>query len=105
MLLATDYINNLGVSLTDLNFLDVPHHGSKRNLSSKVLKRIKADTAFVSAPKDSPKHPAKKITNALNKRGMRVFVNKYSTLLHHNGGPDRGWSTAQEEPFYDKVEE
>jgi len=105
LLLATDYINNLGVSLTDLNFLDVPHHGSKRNLSSKVLERIKAVTAFVSAPKNSPKHPSKRVTNALKKKEMKVFVTKDSILLHHNGGPDRGWSAAQEEPFYDKVEE
>jgi hypothetical protein len=105
LLLASDYINNLGISLTNLNFLDVPHHGSKRNLSSKVLKSIKADTAFVSAPKNSLKHPAKKITNALKKKGMRVFVNKDSTLCHNNGGPDRGWTTAQEEPFYTQVEE
>jgi len=105
LLLATDYAKNLNISLTDLNFLDVPHHGSKRNLSSKVLSGIKASTAFISAPKDSPKHPAKKVTNALKKHGMRVFVNRGITLLHQNEAPDRGWTIVQEEPFYNKVEE
>ena len=105
LLSVIDYVSNLGISLIDLNFFDVPHHGSKRNLSSKVLKNIKAKTAFISAPKNSPKHPAKKITNALKKRDMRVFVNRDSTLCHHDGGPDRGWTTATEEPFHNQVEE
>ena len=61
------YIEGLGIPLTDLNFLDVPHHGSKRNINSKIMKKIKAQTAIVSASKDSPKHPAKKVTNALTR--------------------------------------
>jgi len=105
LLSAIDYVNNLNIPLTDLNFFDVPHHGSKRNLSSKVLKNIKAKTAFISAPKNSSKHPARKITNALKKRDMRVFVNRESTLCHNEGGPDRGWAQATEEPFHNQVEE
>lgn len=106
LLLATDYANTQGMLLTDLQFLDVPHHGSKKNLSSKVLSRIRAETAFISASGDNPKHPAKKITNALKKQGTRVFVNRKNTLRHHHEAPDRpNWSVAQEEPFHDRVED
>ncbi len=93
------------MSLADLRFLDVPHHGSKRNISSKVLNKIKAVTAFVSAAKDSPKHPAKKVTNGLKKHGTNVFVTRGAALLHHNGGNARGWGAATEEPFHQFVEE
>ncbi len=105
LLNAITYAESLGIPLTDLRFLDVPHHGSKRNLSSKILKKIKAGTAFVSAPKDSPKHPAKKITNALKKHGALVFVTRGIPLLHHHEGNGRGWSDATPEPFHDHVEE
>ena len=99
------YIEGLGIPLTDLNFLDVPHHGSKRNINSKIMKKIKAQTAIVSASKDSPKHPAKKVTNALQKHGAKVYVTKGISLLHHHNAPDRGWSAAQAEPFHSLVEE
>lgn len=105
LLNAIGYTDGLGVSLADLTFFNVPHHGSKRNISSKVLKKIKAGTAFVSAAKDSPKHPAKKVTNGLKKHGTRVFVTRGAALLHHNGGNARGWGVATEEPFHQFVEE
>ncbi len=106
LLKAIDYAASQGISLTDLNFLDVPHHGSKRNLSTKVLNKIHAPTAFISASKDSPKHPAKKITNALKKKGISVYVNRNGTLRHHKYAPNRpGWTNAQEEVFHERVED
>lgn len=105
LLHAVDYASSLGISLSDLRFFDVPHHGSKRNLSSKILKKIKTGTAFVSAPKDSDKHPAKKITNALQKHNTKVYVTRGVSLRHHHDAPDRiGWTAASPEPFHDLVE-
>lgn len=102
---AVSYADSMGISLADLVFLDVPHHGSKRNINSKILKKINAGTAFVSASKDSPKHPAKKVTNALQKHGAKVFCTRGTYLLHHNGGNGRGWDNATPEPFHSTVEE
>lgn len=103
--LAANYADSLGIALNDLRFFDVPHHGSKNNLCSKVLKRMCGSTAFVSASADSPKHPAKKVTNALIKHDARVFVNRSLTLQHHHNAPARvGWSAATVEPFHNRVE-
>jgi len=103
--LAADYAEGIGIALTDLQFFDVPHHGSKRNLSSSVLKRIKASTAYISAAKESKKHPAKKVINALKKHETNVYVTKGASLLHHFNANGRAWSDASPEPFYDYVEE
>ena len=103
--LASDYAENMGTPLSDLHFFDVPHHGSKRNISSKLLKRIKASTAYISAAKESKKHPAKKVTNALQKHGAAVYVTKETPLLHHYNGNLRGWGDAQSEPFHEYVED
>ncbi len=84
----------------------MPHHGSKRNLSSKVLKKIQAVNAFISAPQNSAKHPSKKIINALKKHGSAVYVVKEGTVCHRHNTPVRaGWSGVAEEQFYDLVEE
>jgi beta-lactamase superfamily II metal-dependent hydrolase len=105
LLNAIAYAQIQGISLTGMRFLDVPHHGSKRNLNSKILKKMNAGTAFISAPADSKKHPAKKVTNALKKHGCEVYVNRTITLRHHYNAPDRGWAAANAEPFHDRVEE
>jgi beta-lactamase superfamily II metal-dependent hydrolase len=104
LLNAIAYAEGLRISLTGMNFLDVPHHGSKRNLNSKILKKMNATTAFISAP-GSDKHPAKKVTNALKKHGAKVYVNRSNALRHHYNAPSRNWDAATEEPFHDVVEE
>ncbi len=94
------------ITLSDLVFLDVPHHGSKRNINTNILKRIRTTTAYISAPKDGdPKHPTKKVTNALQKYGASVYVTRRANLLHHNQGNSRGWGNATRELFHVRVEE
>jgi beta-lactamase superfamily II metal-dependent hydrolase len=108
LLNAIAYTESLPVpiSLANLAFLDVRHHGSKRNINSKIMKKMMARTAFVSAPKDgNPKHPSKKVTNALQKHGASVFGTRGKKLLHQNQGSARGWDNAQCEPFHTQVED
>ena len=104
---AADYANGLSIPLTDLRFFDVPHHGSKRNINSKILKRIQGKTAFISAPKDSPKHPSKRVINALQKHGMSVYCNTAGIICHHDDTtPMRaGWNSINPQPFHELVEE
>ncbi len=106
LLNAIEYAKNKGISLNDLWLLDVPHHGSKRNLSSRILNNIKAENAFVSASGNSPKHPAKKITNAFHKHGTNIRVARGEEWLYHQGGNQRGWYDGGAlEPFHGLVEE
>jgi hypothetical protein len=77
------------LDLTRLNFLDVPHHGSKHNLDTSVLNRIKAQTAFISATKDIKKHPSPRVINELVRRGYKVFTTESSNILHHFNAPQR----------------
>jgi beta-lactamase superfamily II metal-dependent hydrolase len=71
---AADYAATLNIRVDDLRFMQVPHHGSKHNLGKTILNRIKGKTAFVSAGATAPKHPARKVTNALLRRGSTVCV-------------------------------
>ena len=104
LLHAANYAQTLGISLAGMEFLDVPHHGSRRNLSTKVLKRINASTAYISVSTSSPKHPAKKIINGLKKHGAEVFLTRGNTAHHNYNGIPRGWGASTPEPFYSRVE-
>ena len=63
-------------------------------------------TAFVSASKDAPKHPAKKVTNAFRRRGYPVHGTEGSTKWHRRHAPDRpGWTTATAYQLHAQVED
>jgi beta-lactamase superfamily II metal-dependent hydrolase len=105
-----------GFAAGDLQFVQVPHHGSRRNVGPTVLDRMlgaKGQTstravAFVSAPAKNPdhKHPAKKVTNAYHRRGYGVHATQGVNKWHHRDAPARADYTASEPiPFHAKVEE
>lgn len=104
-----------GVSISqNLKFIQIPHHGSRRNVSPKILNQIigaigenekESITAYVSAGKDDTKHPRRVVTNAFIRRGCRVIETKASIKHHHRNIPKReGWTTATPTPFYYEVE-
>jgi beta-lactamase superfamily II metal-dependent hydrolase len=102
---AADLSEQLGIPLNDLRLFHVPHHGSKHNLGSDILKRIRGEVGIVSAGPEAKKHPAKKITNALYKNEFnRVLQTKGKTIRHHHNAPDRGWPIAEKIPWFDHVE-
>ncbi len=94
------------IALNNLHALQVPHHGSKRNISPTILNSIKAEEAYISCPKEgAPKHPAKKVTNALIRRNMKPFHTKGAILCYRINTPTRvGYISAIPIPFYNQVE-
>jgi beta-lactamase superfamily II metal-dependent hydrolase len=111
---AISYCDLSGISLSGITFFDVPHHGSRRNLGPAIMNRLfgqprlqpaKEWTAFISAAKDgAPKHPNKRVTNALARRGASVHVTAGMSLYHQSNGQDRGWAVAPEVPFHYRIE-
>lgn len=110
---ADEYEIQVGAFSTyPLQVLQVPHHGSRKNVGPTLLDRILGlkwqgytDTsAIVSAAKDAPKHPSPKVTNALKRRGAVVTVTAGQTLCHHSDlTPLRpGWSQATPVPPLDE---
>ena len=113
---ATNKAESLGIDLREVNFLQIPHHGSKHNVGPAILNRIIGErlqeqkhlkTVYISAPKNGdPKHPSRKVVNAFIRRGAKVFTTKGITMCQHSSdAPDRGWNKSDSLPFYDQVEE
>lgn len=99
-----------------LHFIQVPHHGSRNNVSSEVLDRIvgprksfddgtTTKTAYVSASKKSSTHPRTVVTNAFIRRGANVVPTKgQSKRYHHNMPAREGWVPVTPLKFSPKVE-
>ncbi len=112
---AASYLETTGYTPAMLRFIQVPHHGSRRNVGPSVLDRLlgprrpaeeNARTAFVScAPDGEPKHPSRRVTNAFRRRGSPVHATKGVTKWHHNNAPSRNWGPSTPLPFFTEVED
>jgi beta-lactamase superfamily II metal-dependent hydrolase len=115
---AADYAPHVGLSLPGLDRFQIPHHGSRRNVSTELLdlwlgERLSSQpakgeeifTAIISAAKDDEDHPRKAVVRAAIHRGARVVTTQGSSLSTHQNAPDRGWRTAEPLPYPDEQEE
>lgn len=111
---AANYLATLGAYQPD--FFQVPHHGSRRNVTPATLNRWLGapltdsgqtrGTAFCSAAADDDEHPRKKVVNAFTRRGYPVHTTNGVAKCHrHNMAVRFGWSSSIPEPFSWEVEE
>jgi hypothetical protein len=113
---AITLLESEGYTAGGLAFVQVPHHGSRRNVGPSVLNRFLGSRvvatpramAFVSAPPENPenKHPSKKVTNAFLRRGYPVHATAGINIWHHRDAPARpAYSDITAIPFHSHVEE
>lgn len=112
---SIDYAQNQGLPLQQFSFVQIPHHGSRRNVGPTVLDVLLGPklptptngfSAFVSAPKDDSKHPRLMVTNAFMRRGARVIATQGTNKIFYGGFQARqGYSTAEPMAFATQVEE
>ena len=95
-----------------LRFIQIPHHGSRRNVGPTVLNRLIGEPvsegqsrdiiAIAStAKKGEPKHPRKAVINAFTHRGTKVLATRGNTInLAHNAPGRHGWGAVDPEPYH-----
>lgn len=102
---AANYAHSVGLTLpaNEIKLIQVPHHGSRHNVSTETLDRWlgkvgqehqkSRSTAIVSAGKDDLDHPRQVVVRALMHRGATVSETKSKTLCFSGGeAPGRaGW--------------
>jgi hypothetical protein len=97
-------------------FFQVPHHGSRRNVTPTALNRWlgtpltdssqSRGVAYCSAAADDEDHPRKKVVNAFIRRGYPVHTTNGIAKCHRNNMPSRrGWGSSVAELFSWEVEE
>lgn len=103
---AYEYALTFGVSLPGIDYFNVPHHGSRRNLSSDVLDQwlgpklprestSPSNSAIISANQHDKSHPKKAVVRALIHRGAKVVQTKGILCCPSRNAPNReGWSAA-----------
>lgn len=111
---VSNYAQSQNLDLaSNLRFIQIPHHGSRRNVSPSILNEILGEkgqeenkTAFVSAGKEAKKHPRQVVVNAFIRRGCKVISTEGSTIKHHFNMPEReGWGPVEPLKFKEEVED
>lgn len=99
------------------NFMQVPHHGSRHNVTPMILdvwlgKRLpnenspRRGVAFCSVGADADLHPRKKVSNAFLRRGYPVYATRGKVKGHYHGRERRyNWEASTAEPFSLNVED
>lgn len=102
---ALDFAPYAGVSFPGVDKFQVPHHGSRRNLSSEICDRIlgpklpaKAEAslfnAYISSAKADPDHPRKVVIRACIHRGGNVYMTEGQSIVTGVNRPTRtGWTS------------
>ena len=96
----------------NLRFIQIPHHGSRRNVGPTILNRLigrpvgqdekRTISAIAStAKKGEPKHPRKAVMNAFTHRGVSANATRGNTKRYHHNAPQReGWSVVEPDDYY-----
>jgi len=112
-----NYAPNVSLGLPGIDRFQVPHHGSRRNVSTEVLDallgpRLSGPTAdykfsaVISSAKADADHPRKTVVRAMHHRGGFVAATEGVSICSGVDAPGRaGWSPAQGLPYYEEQEE
>ncbi|HIF9419666.1 TPA: ComEC/Rec2 family competence protein [Photobacterium damselae] len=113
---AAEFAPCIGLILPGIDKIQVPHHGSRRNVSSELLDKwlgpklaTKPEkghfSAVISASKDDDDHPRKSVIRAFTHRGAQVLTTEYANKRVSRNAPAReGWIPATAVPYPEEQE-
>jgi len=115
---AADFSPYIGLQLPGIDRFQVPHHGSRRNVSTEILDRWLGGRltgqllsgqekfqALISSAKEDEAHPRKAVVRAFYHRGASVFATEGLDLRTSINAPPRNWSSAQPLAYPQEQEE
>ncbi|MHC4124641.1 MAG: competence protein ComEC, partial [Planctomycetota bacterium] len=117
---AADYAPSVGLMLPGIDYFQVPHHGSRRNVSTETLDRWlgprlfpepaegkETFEAFISASMKDEDHPRKAVIRAIIHRGAETFTFTRGPGLRtdYNAPHREGWYPATKLRYPDEQEE
>lgn len=116
---AAEYAPQIGLILPGIDIMQIPHHGSRHNVSTEILDKWLGErldnkpegsksklSAIVSAAKEDGDHPRKSVIRAFIHRGAHVISTEGGDKRIGCNAPAReGWVTAEPLPYPEEEED
>ena len=116
---AAEYAPTIGLALPSIDRFQVPHHGSRRNVSTETLdawlgERLASKpaegqetfTALISSAKEDEDHPRKSVVRAMIHRGAKVVCTEGQNIRTQKNAPNRdGWGPVTPRAYPEDQEE
>lgn len=115
---AIAYAPYVNLSLPGIDVIQVPHHGSRRNVSSALLDQLVGPklngpigpgnelfTAIISSAEADVHHPKKAVERAFHHRGAKVLATEGASIVVGWNRPARNWSSLPSRPYPTTQEE
>ena len=90
--LAADFLDAIDRSQRRIELFDVPHHGSRHNLTRDLVDRLLGTptsairgVAIASVAPQADTHPRPEVANALKRRGYPVYCTRGTNIWWHSG--------------------
>lgn len=106
---ALDFLYHI-LPHTQINLLQLPHHGSRRNVDPYLLKRIAANEYFISCPPKGEEdgHPSKRLVNVIYQLFPDAVVHKnndgHNFIYHSDDLSIKATPVGRVDP-YDEIED
>lgn len=110
-----EYAPYADLALPGIDRVQMPHHGSRHNVSTEVLDSLlgpKLDSqseiflAIISAAKEDKDHPRKAAIRAFIHRGAKVITTEGNSIRTGHNAPTReGWTSVEPVPYPEEQEE
>ena len=107
---AVTFARDQQFGLPGIDVFQVPHHGSRRNVSTQLLNDLLGPilpapsatpkfSAFVSSAKEDPHHPRKAVIRAMHHRGGSVYATEGRQIRTSKGLARADWRTIDAQPY------
>lgn len=107
LLKAIKEASEIGIDLTSIDIIKMPHHGSRKNVTPEIMDEFVGHHShcYISCKKDDEgHHPSKRLVNMLNEKGFKVYFTQGSTLHKGFNAPNRDWKSVSPKDSYPTME-
>lgn len=105
---ALDYWESLGNKASDFSVVQLPHHGSRKNIDPSILKRLNAPVYIISCPPEGLKegHPSRRLINKILEMNPKsqIYTTANCMSFNFHRGVQTNYKVQTAENVYPKMD-
>lgn len=105
---ALDYWESLGYNASDFSIVQLPHHGSRKNIDPSILARLNASEYIISCPPDGIKegHPSRRLINKILEQNSEaeIYTTADCSCFNFHKGVQVNYKAQKPKTVYPKMD-